>query len=101
MWGGGGSVFIGGGEGSQRERGRLRAFVPALHGRLPGQQSSLVLPAVGVLLTPARSHQGAEADSVSSSLCRSTCGEDQEAVQAQKIWKKSIMLVWRAAANHR
>lgn len=33
--------------------------------------------------------------------CRSTCGEDQEAVQAQKIWKKSIMLVWRAAANHR
>lgn len=36
-----------------------------------------------------------------SSCCRSTCGEDQEAVQAQKIWKKSIMLVWRAAANHR
>ena len=35
-------------------------------------------------------------------LCiRSTCGEDQEAVQAQKIWKKAIMLVWRAAANHR
>uniref|UniRef100_A0A8C7WTN6 Bromodomain-containing protein 8 n=1 Tax=Oryzias sinensis TaxID=183150 RepID=A0A8C7WTN6_9TELE len=32
---------------------------------------------------------------------RSTCGEDQEAVQAQKIWKKAIMLVWRAAANHR
>uniref|UniRef100_A0A3Q2DCJ8 Uncharacterized protein n=1 Tax=Cyprinodon variegatus TaxID=28743 RepID=A0A3Q2DCJ8_CYPVA len=27
--------------------------------------------------------------------------EDQEAVQAQKIWKKAIMLVWRAAANHR
>uniref|UniRef100_A0A8C7DBJ8 Bromodomain-containing protein 8 n=1 Tax=Oncorhynchus kisutch TaxID=8019 RepID=A0A8C7DBJ8_ONCKI len=26
---------------------------------------------------------------------------DQEAVQAQKIWKKAIMLVWRAAANHR
>uniref|UniRef100_A0AAY4AKB1 Bromodomain-containing protein 8 n=1 Tax=Denticeps clupeoides TaxID=299321 RepID=A0AAY4AKB1_9TELE len=28
-----------------------------------------------------------------------TC--DQEAIQAQKIWKKAIMLVWRAAANHR
>uniref|UniRef100_A0A6Q2XR76 Bromodomain-containing protein 8 n=1 Tax=Esox lucius TaxID=8010 RepID=A0A6Q2XR76_ESOLU len=27
--------------------------------------------------------------------------EDQEAIQAQKIWKKAIMLVWRAAANHR
>lgn len=35
------------------------------------------------------------------SLISSTCGEDQEAVQAQKIWKKAIMLVWRAAANHR
>ncbi|CAN0004659.1 unnamed protein product, partial [Lampetra fluviatilis] len=27
--------------------------------------------------------------------------EDPEALQAQKIWKKSIMLVWRAAANHK
>uniref|UniRef100_A0A8C4N602 Bromodomain-containing protein 8 n=1 Tax=Eptatretus burgeri TaxID=7764 RepID=A0A8C4N602_EPTBU len=27
--------------------------------------------------------------------------EDTEALQAQKIWKKSIMLVWRAAANHK
>ncbi|XP_056587240.1 bromodomain-containing protein 8 isoform X2 [Triplophysa dalaica] len=31
----------------------------------------------------------------------SICSEDQEAIQAQKIWKKAIMLVWRAAANHR
>ncbi|XP_033878524.3 bromodomain-containing protein 8-like isoform X6 [Acipenser ruthenus] len=31
----------------------------------------------------------------------SVCSEDQEAIQAQKIWKKAIMLVWRAAANHR
>ncbi|CAL8365032.1 unnamed protein product [Lota lota] len=31
----------------------------------------------------------------------SMCSEDQEAIQAQKIWKKAIMLVWRAAANHR
>uniref|UniRef100_A0A8C1TJ85 Bromodomain-containing protein 8 n=1 Tax=Cyprinus carpio TaxID=7962 RepID=A0A8C1TJ85_CYPCA len=31
----------------------------------------------------------------------SVCIEDQEALQAQKIWKKAIMLVWRAAANHR
>ncbi|XP_028277167.1 bromodomain-containing protein 8 isoform X2 [Parambassis ranga] len=27
--------------------------------------------------------------------------EDLEAQQAHKIWKKAIMLVWRAAANHR
>uniref|UniRef100_A0A3P8SJP8 Bromodomain-containing protein 8 n=1 Tax=Amphiprion percula TaxID=161767 RepID=A0A3P8SJP8_AMPPE len=43
------------------------------------------------------------ADSLASSPAsssQSTCGEDQEAVQAQKIWKKAIMLVWRAAANH-
>lgn len=34
--------------------------------------------------------------------CRSSmCSEDLEAQQAHKIWKKSIMLVWRAAANHR
>uniref|UniRef100_A0A2K5SJR8 Bromodomain-containing protein 8 n=1 Tax=Cebus imitator TaxID=2715852 RepID=A0A2K5SJR8_CEBIM len=31
----------------------------------------------------------------------SVCSEDQEAMQAEKIWKKAIMLVWRAAANHR
>ncbi|XP_030224174.1 bromodomain-containing protein 8 isoform X2 [Gadus morhua] len=41
------------------------------------------------------------ASSPASSSQFSTCGEDQEAVQAQKIWKKAIMLVWRAAANHR
>uniref|UniRef100_A0A672HCH5 Bromodomain-containing protein 8 n=1 Tax=Salarias fasciatus TaxID=181472 RepID=A0A672HCH5_SALFA len=39
--------------------------------------------------------------SVSPPRFSSTCGEDQETVQAQKIWKKAIMLVWRAAANHR
>lgn len=27
--------------------------------------------------------------------------DEQEAIQAQKTWKKSIMLVWRAAANHK
>ncbi|KAJ3590805.1 hypothetical protein NHX12_008753 [Muraenolepis orangiensis] len=31
----------------------------------------------------------------------SACSEDQDAMQAQKVWKKAIMLVWRAAANHR
>ncbi|XP_043995802.1 bromodomain-containing protein 8 isoform X2 [Gambusia affinis] len=31
----------------------------------------------------------------------SVCSEDLEALQAHKIWKKAIMLVWRAAANHR
>ncbi|KAF7647816.1 hypothetical protein LDENG_00166230 [Lucifuga dentata] len=41
------------------------------------------------------------ASSPASSSQLSICGEDQEAVQAQKIWKKAIMLVWRAAANHR
>lgn len=35
------------------------------------------------------------------SFSSSVCSEDQEAIQAQKIWKKAIMLVWRAAANHR
>lgn len=35
------------------------------------------------------------------SCCSSMCSEDLEALQAQKIWKKAIMLVWRAAANHR
>ncbi|KAM6986632.1 bromodomain-containing protein 8 [Aplochiton taeniatus] len=44
------------------------------------------------------------ADSIASSPASSQfsmCSEDQEAIQAQKIWKKAIMLVWRAAANHR
>uniref|UniRef100_A0A2I3GLL1 Bromodomain-containing protein 8 n=1 Tax=Nomascus leucogenys TaxID=61853 RepID=A0A2I3GLL1_NOMLE len=43
------------------------------------------------------------ADSIPSSPASSqfsVCSEDQEAIQAQKIWKKAIMLVWRAAANH-
>ncbi|XP_076129925.1 bromodomain-containing protein 8 isoform X5 [Alosa pseudoharengus] len=46
----------------------------------------------------------ATADSIPSSPASSQfsiCSEDQEAIQAQKIWKKAIMLVWRAAANHR
>ncbi|XP_067084784.1 bromodomain-containing protein 8 [Osmerus mordax] len=46
----------------------------------------------------------AAADSVPSSPASSQfsmSSEDQEAIQAQKIWKKAIMLVWRAAANHR
>ncbi|XP_029956220.1 bromodomain-containing protein 8 [Salarias fasciatus] len=44
------------------------------------------------------------ADSIASSPASSqfsVCSEDLEALQAQKIWKKAIMLVWRAAANHR
>ncbi|KAJ8361966.1 hypothetical protein AAFF_G00409080, partial [Aldrovandia affinis] len=47
---------------------------------------------------------GNTADSAPSSPASSQfsmCSEDQEAIQAQKIWKKAIMLVWRAAANHR
>ncbi|XP_056302840.1 bromodomain-containing protein 8 isoform X2 [Danio aesculapii] len=48
--------------------------------------------------------QNTTADSIPSSPASSQfsiCSEDQEAIQAQKIWKKAIMLVWRAAANHR
>ncbi|XP_077360743.1 bromodomain-containing protein 8-like [Festucalex cinctus] len=44
------------------------------------------------------------ADSLPSSPASSQfslCSEDLEALQAHKIWKKAIMLVWRAAANHR
>ncbi|XP_068600676.1 bromodomain-containing protein 8-like [Brachionichthys hirsutus] len=44
------------------------------------------------------------ADSIPSSPASSQfsmCSEHQEALQAHKIWKKAIMLVWRAAANHR
>ncbi|XP_026183722.1 bromodomain-containing protein 8 [Mastacembelus armatus] len=44
------------------------------------------------------------ADSIPSSPASSqfsVCSEDLEAIQAHKIWKKAIMLVWRAAANHR
>lgn len=48
VWGGRGSVFIWGRKGSQRERRWLWPFIPALHSRLPGQQSSLILSAVGV-----------------------------------------------------
>ncbi|XP_061596880.1 bromodomain-containing protein 8-like isoform X2 [Cololabis saira] len=40
------------------------------------------------------------ADSIPSSPASSQF-EDLEALQAHKIWKKAIMLVWRAAANHR
>ncbi|XP_052005924.1 bromodomain-containing protein 8-like isoform X2 [Xyrauchen texanus] len=50
------------------------------------------------------SQQYTTADSIASSPASSQfsmCSEDQEALQAQKIWKKAIMLVWRAAANHR
>lgn len=134
VWGGRGSVFIWGRKGSQRERRWLWPFIPALHSRLPGQQSSLILSAVGVHICSCLLRDMSRLCSISiliflavfitwrhelSTLwlcspppctlkslncpphCRSTCGEDQEAVQAQKIWKKSIMLVWRAAANHR
>lgn len=49
-------------------------------------------------------HLNTTADSIPSSPASSQfsmCSEDQEALQAHKIWKKAIMLVWRAAANHR
>ncbi|XP_029304378.1 bromodomain-containing protein 8 isoform X2 [Cottoperca gobio] len=49
-------------------------------------------------------HLHTTADSIPSSPASSQfslCSEDLEALQAHKIWKKAIMLVWRAAANHR
>ncbi|CAL1573530.1 unnamed protein product [Knipowitschia caucasica] len=59
----------------------------------------------GYSLTASSSlHLNTTADSTPSSPASSQfsmCSEDQEALQAHKIWKKAIMLVWRAAANHR
>ncbi|XP_023685223.1 bromodomain-containing protein 8 isoform X2 [Paramormyrops kingsleyae] len=58
----------------------------------------------GYSLNASSLHRYTTADSVPSSPASSqfsVCSEDQEALQAQKIWKKAIMLVWRAAANHR
>ncbi|KAK7926107.1 hypothetical protein WMY93_008417 [Mugilogobius chulae] len=59
----------------------------------------------GYSLTASSSLQlNTTADSIPSSPASSQfsmCSEDQEALQAHKIWKKAIMLVWRAAANHR
>ncbi|XP_069569439.1 bromodomain-containing protein 8 isoform X4 [Brachyistius frenatus] len=49
-------------------------------------------------------HLHTTADSIPSSPASSQFSvgsEDLEALQAHKIWKKAIMLVWRAAANHR
>lgn len=39
-------------------------------------------------------------DSPASQISQSG-SDDLESLQAQKTWKKSIMLVWRAAANHK
>ncbi|XP_006821018.1 bromodomain-containing protein 8-like [Saccoglossus kowalevskii] len=40
-------------------------------------------------------------DSVPSSPASFSQGDDPEAIQAQKAWKKSIMMVWRATASHK
>lgn len=40
-------------------------------------------------------------DSVPNSPASLVQGEDSEVVRDYKVWKKSIMLVWRAAANHK
>ncbi|XP_039632346.1 bromodomain-containing protein 8 isoform X1 [Polypterus senegalus] len=58
----------------------------------------------GYSIHNAQLQMSALAESIPSSPASSQfsmCSEDQEAIQAQKIWKKAIMLVWRAAANHR
>ena len=38
---------------------------------------------------------------IDSWVCVCSGSDDSETLQAQKNWKKSIMLVWRAAANHK
>ncbi|KAM8900577.1 bromodomain-containing protein 8-like isoform 2-T2 [Spinachia spinachia] len=49
-----------------------------------------------------RPHAAAASASCSPASSQfSACSEDHESLQAHKIWKKAIMLVWRAAANHR
>lgn len=48
VWGGRRSIFIWGRTGSQREWRWIRPFIPALHSWLSGQQSSLILSAVGL-----------------------------------------------------
>ncbi|XP_075533235.1 bromodomain-containing protein 8-like isoform X9 [Dermacentor variabilis] len=44
---------------------------------------------------------GSVSDSVPNSPASVLQGEDSEVVRDYKVWKKSIMLVWRAAANHK
>lgn len=44
---------------------------------------------------------GSVGDSVPNSPASVLQGEDSEVVRDYKVWKKSIMLVWRAAANHK
>lgn len=44
---------------------------------------------------------GSVGDSVPNSPASLLQGEDSEVVRDYKVWKKSIMLVWRAAANHK
>lgn len=39
--------------------------------------------------------------SVKFNRCFFSSSDDLESLQAQKNWRKSIMLVWRAAANHK
>ncbi|XP_070541167.1 bromodomain-containing protein 8-like isoform X26 [Ptychodera flava] len=40
-------------------------------------------------------------ESIPGSPASLSQGDDPEAIQAQKAWKKSIMMVWRAAASHK
>lgn len=44
---------------------------------------------------------GSVTDSVPNSPASVLQGEDSEVFRDYKVWKKSIMLVWRAAANHK
>ncbi|XP_075725575.1 uncharacterized protein LOC119185020 isoform X3 [Rhipicephalus microplus] len=44
---------------------------------------------------------GSVGDSVPNSPASVLQGEDSEVVRDYKVWKKAIMLVWRAAANHK
>lgn len=40
-------------------------------------------------------------DSIPNSPASTAPSDDQESIREYKVWKKAIMLVWRAAANHK
>ncbi|XP_062309782.1 LOW QUALITY PROTEIN: bromodomain-containing protein 8 [Osmerus eperlanus] len=97
--GGGGEDDDGEGEGPEEEE---EGYPSEAEGELERASESEDGSSLHTASSSLRLH--AAADSVPSSPASSQfsmSSEDQEAIQAQKIWKKAIMLVWRAAANHR
>ncbi|KAI3373621.1 hypothetical protein L3Q82_022223, partial [Scortum barcoo] len=81
----------------QRERGRVQPPHGLLVSAAPHDRR--LHPQQPCLVTVVNSLSFLSTRSMNFSL--SVSSEDLEALQAHKIWKKAIMLVWRAAANHR